>query len=91
MMMLSGDKTKFLHKIFKNEVLLATNVHNKMKCIFGTHICVWNRCFWSSSLMKVRDVIVVDVEAKRVDASMLNSTKYLSDKFNVKKFSKNVF
>ena len=89
--MWSGDKTKFLHKILKNEVLLATNVHNKMKWIFGTHICVWNRCSCSYSLMKVRDVVVVDVEAKRVNASMLNSTNYLSDKFDVNKISKNVF
>ena len=39
----------------------------------------------------VKDVEVVKVEAKRVDASESDSTKVLSDKSDVDNFTKNIF
>ena len=45
----------------------------------------------SSSSTIVEDVEVVEVKAKRVDASRSNSTKVLSDKSDVEIFSKNFF
>ena len=39
----------------------------------------------------VKDIGVVEAEAKRVDAFGSDSTKVLSDKSNVNNFSKNVF
>ena len=42
-------------------------------------------------MVKVVGVVDVNVNLKRVDASRSYSTKVLSDKSNVKNFSKNVF
>ena len=41
--------------------------------------------------MKLKTVGVVEVEARRVDASGSDSTRVLSDKLDVNNFSKNVF
>ena len=41
--------------------------------------------------MMVKDVRVVEVEAKTVNASRSYSTRVLSDKLDVDNFSKNVF
>ena len=41
--------------------------------------------------MMVEDVGVVEAEAKSVDASRSDSTRFLSDKSDVNNFSKNVF
>ena len=52
---------------------------------------VWNRHSRSSSSTMVEDIRVVEVEAKRVDVSGLDSTRVLLDKSDVNNFSKNVF
>ena len=54
-------------------------------------MCVWNRCFHSSSSTIVEAVGVVEVEAKRVDVLGSNSTKVLLDKSNANNFAKNFF
>ena len=52
--MWSGDKTYFLHKIFRNKVLMATIIHNQMQWIvFNPYLCMEHASYsFSSTVVK---------------------------------------